>query len=70
MFSCLDCTDDFTNFLIRCDTPDVVRDLNGVCYNYTTQGRVPVGWWNLQKRIEFRKPVLPSEEYFKYYIKT
>ena len=50
---------------MRCDTPDVVRDTNGVCYNYTSQGRVPVGWWNLQKRIEFKKPVLPSQEYFK-----
>ncbi len=63
----IDCTDDFTNFLIKCDTSDVVRDPNGVCYTYSTQfGRTPTGWWNMQKRIEFQKPVLPAEDYWKY----
>jgi hypothetical protein len=61
-----DCTDDFSNFLISCDQPEVVRDPNGVCYNYSgTTGATPIGWWNMEKRIEFKKPVLPSEDFFK-----
>ncbi len=68
-WSSRNCTDDFTSFLISCDQPEVVRDPNGVCYNYSgVAGATPIGWWNMEKRIEFKKPVLPSEDFFNNYV--
>lgn len=62
----IDCTDDFSDsFLIRCDQADVYRDMNGLCYNYSSNaGRTPIGWWDIKKRLEYRKPVLPSQDYY------
>jgi hypothetical protein len=61
-----DCTDDFgENFIVRCDQADVYRDMNGLCYNYSVNlGRSSIGWWDVKKRLEFRKPVLPSQDYY------
>ncbi len=62
----LDCTDDFENFIIRCDQADVYRDPNGLCYNYSSNlGKTSIGWWNTEKRLEYRKPILPSQDFFK-----
>lgn len=48
-----------------CDKANEYRDNNGMCYNYGDDlSRQPVGWWDAKKRIEFRKPVLPSQDYF------
>jgi hypothetical protein len=65
-----DCTDDFgESFLVRCDQADVFRNMNGLCYNYSSNyGKTPIGWWDIKKRLEFKKPVLPSQDYFKYFI--
>ena len=60
----LNCTDDFENFVIRCDQADVYRDPNGLCYNYSSIARQSIGWWDKQKRLEFKKPVLPSQDFF------
>ncbi len=60
----LNCTDDFENFVVRCDQADVYQDPNGLCYNYSSVARQPVGWWNKEKRLEFKKPVLPSQDFF------
>jgi hypothetical protein len=67
LYNYQDCTDDFDqNFIIRCDQADVYRDINGLCYNYSSpSGKTPIGWWDIQKRLEFRKPVMPSQDYFK-----
>jgi hypothetical protein len=64
-----DCTDDFgESFLVRCDQADVFRNMNGLCYNYSSNyGKSPIGWWDIKKRLEFKKPVLPSQDYFKYF---
>lgn len=69
-FSIEDCTDDFgESFVLRCDQADVYRDLNGLCYNYSgVLGRTPIGWWNVKKRLEFRKPVLPSQDYYENFV--
>ena len=51
--------------MIRCDQADVYRDMNGLCYNYSSPtGRTPIGWWDVKKRLEFKKPVLPSQDYY------
>jgi hypothetical protein len=62
----LDCTDDFSTFIMRCNYENTFKDPNGRCYTWTSQGLTQVGWWNIQSRIEYRKPVLPSDDYFKY----
>ena len=63
-----DCTDDFGDgFTVRCDQADVFRDRNGLCYNYSgVHERTPIGWWDVQKRLEYKKPVLPSQDYYEY----
>jgi solute carrier family 6 amino acid transporter-like protein 5/7/9/14 len=39
--------------------------MNGLCYNYSVNlGRSSIGWWDVKKRLEFRKPVLPSQDYY------
>ncbi len=60
----MNCTDDFDNFIIRCDQADVYRDPNGLCYSYSSDSRQSIGWWNREKRLEFKKPVLPSQDFF------
>ncbi|CAF0980917.1 unnamed protein product [Didymodactylos carnosus] len=59
------CTDDYNRFIMRCDYENTYRDPNGRCYSWGDQGLYQIGWWNLQSRLLDRKPVLPSEEYFK-----
>jgi hypothetical protein len=51
---------------MRCNYENTFKDPNGRCYTWTSQGLTQVGWWNIQSRIEYRKPVLPSDDYFKY----
>ena len=61
----LDCTDDFEHFLLKCDEADVYRDRNGICYNYSgPTGNSPIGWWDRKKRLEFKKPIFPSQDYY------
>jgi hypothetical protein len=48
-----------------CNYENTYKDPNGRCYTWTNQGLIPIGWWNVQARIQFRKPVLPSDDYFK-----
>lgn len=62
----VDCTDDFSSFVMRCNYENTYRDPDGRCYTWTSQGKTPIGWWNIESRIQFRKPVLPSDDYFKY----
>ena len=51
---------------MKCDEKDVYKEFNGVCYNYSgSTGRSPIGWWDRKKRLEFKKPVFPSQDYFK-----
>ncbi len=52
---------------MKCDQPNQYRDLlNGMCYSYGDGiNRQPLGWWDIKKRLEYRKPVLPSQDYFK-----
>jgi hypothetical protein len=50
---------------MRCNYENTYKDPNGRCYTWTNQGLTQIGWWNVQSRIEFRKPVLPSDDYFK-----
>ena len=39
--------------------------MNGLCYNYSGKfTRTPIGWWDKEKRLEFRKPTFPSEDYY------
>lgn len=61
----LDCTDDFSSFIMRCNYENTYKDPNGRCYTWTNQGLTQVGWWNIQSRLQYRKPVLPSDDYFK-----
>ena len=61
----LDCTDDFDHFLVRCDQADVYKNVNGLCYNYSSDaGKSAIGWWDREKRLAIRKPVLPSQDFF------
>lgn len=60
----INCTDDFENFVIRCDQADMYRDPNGLCYSYSSLDRQSIGWWDKEKRLEFQKPVLPSQDFF------
>ncbi|RNA29024.1 sodium-dependent proline transporter-like [Brachionus plicatilis] len=64
------CTDDFgEDFVVKCNQADVYRDDNGLCYNYSgPAGKTQIGWWNVQKRLEFKKPILPSQDYYNNYI--
>lgn len=64
----INCTDDFSNLVMRCNYENTFRDPNGRCYTWTSHGYTQIGWWNIQSRLEFRKPVLPSEDYFNNYI--
>ncbi|CAF0879596.1 unnamed protein product [Adineta ricciae] len=66
----LNCTDNFTSFLTPCNYENTFRDPNGQCYLWDAQGKtsISIGWWNLEKRLEFKKPVLPSDDYFNNYI--
>lgn len=60
----MNCTDDFDTFVIRCDQADVYQDANGLCYNYSSIDRQSIGWWSKEKRLEFKKPILPSQDFF------
>ncbi|CAF1020392.1 unnamed protein product [Rotaria sp. Silwood1] len=62
------CTDDFSTFIMRCNYENTYKDPNGRCYTWTDQGLIPIGWWNVQSRIQYRKPVLPTDDYFNNYI--
>ncbi|CAF2350407.1 unnamed protein product [Rotaria sp. Silwood2] len=62
------CTDDFSTFIMRCNYENTYKDPNGRCYTWTEQGLTPIGWWNVQSRIQYRKPVLPTDDYFNNYI--
>ncbi|CAM4866858.1 unnamed protein product [Rotaria socialis] len=62
------CTDDFSSFVMPCNYENTFKDPNGRCYTWANQGLVPIGWWNVTSRIAFRKPVLPSDDYFNNYI--
>ncbi|CAF0766331.1 unnamed protein product [Brachionus calyciflorus] len=64
------CTDDYgDSFIIQCNQPDVYKDFNGLCYNYSgIAGKTPIGWWSVEKRLEYKKPVLPSQDYYNNYI--
>jgi len=50
---------------MRCNYENTYKDPNGRCYTWTSQGLTQVGWWDVQSRIQYRKPVLPSDDYFK-----
>ncbi|CAF1058426.1 unnamed protein product [Rotaria sordida] len=62
------CTDDFSTFVMRCNYENTYKDPNGRCYTWTDQGLTQIGWWDVQSRIQYRKPVLPTDDYFNNYI--
>ncbi|CAF1181269.1 unnamed protein product [Adineta steineri] len=62
------CTDDFSTFVMRCNYENTYKDPNGRCYTWTNQGLTQIGWWNIESRIQYRKPVLPSDDYFNNFI--
>jgi len=64
-FFSIDCTDDFSKFIMPCNFENTYKDPNGRCYAWTNQGLTQVGWWDIKSRIQYRKPVLPSDDYFK-----
>jgi hypothetical protein len=53
-----------------CDQADLYKDPNGLCYNYTMIANnfvnIPVGWWDIKKRLDYKKPVIPAEDYYKF----
>jgi len=58
------CTADFTSFIMPCNYENTYKDPNGRCYTWTNQGLQQIGWWDIESRLKFRKPVLPSDDYF------
>jgi hypothetical protein len=57
---------------MSCERTDLIKNPNGLCYNYTFVDKnfslIPIGWWDIEKRLAYRKPVLPSQDFFKFFL--